>query len=148
MPPLEFSTPIKSSLRGSSLTAQPEGEDPLSENGIKHSLNVWLVSEGWRPKIVWDNARGIDIDDTKGGQRWIIEVKGRGSYEQMRVNYFLTVLGEILQRMKDGKAKYSIALPDLKQFRNLWERLPQIAKERIGITAIFVDQNGNIDELN
>jgi len=29
----------------------------------------------------------------------------------MRVNYFLGVLGETLQRMDDAQAKYSIALP-------------------------------------
>jgi hypothetical protein len=45
----------------------------------------------------------------------------------MRVNYFLGALGEILQRMEDPTAKYSIALPDLQQFRNLWKKLPSLA---------------------
>ena len=62
----------------------------------------------------------------------------------MRVNYFLHILGEILQRMNDPNAKYSIAFPDIMQFHNLWNRLPSLAKKRIGISAIFVNQMGEI----
>jgi hypothetical protein len=40
--------------------------------------------------------------------------------------------------------RYSIALPDMRQFRGLWDRLPKLAKERIGITAIFVSSDGSI----
>jgi hypothetical protein len=64
----------------------------------------------------------------------------------MRVNYFIGILGEILQRMDDPNAKYSIALPDMKQFRGLWERLPHVAKERIQITALFIDPQGAVTE--
>jgi hypothetical protein len=42
----------------------------------------------------------------------------------MRVNYFLGVLGELLFRMNDAEAKYSIALPDVPQFRKLWSGVP------------------------
>jgi hypothetical protein len=38
-------------------------------------------------------------------------------------------------------------LPDIQQFRNLWMRLPLFAKSRTGITAIFVDKNGNVSEV-
>jgi hypothetical protein len=64
----------------------------------------------------------------------------------MNVNYFLAVLSETLQRMDDPHAKYSIALPDVKQFRNLWNRLPLLAKKRTGITALFIDEQGNVSE--
>jgi hypothetical protein len=57
----------------------------------------------------------------------------------MRVNYFLAALGELLQRMDDTNARYSVAMPDLPQFRGLWERLPKLAKQRLGITALFVN---------
>ncbi len=65
----------------------------------------------------------------------------------MRVNYFLGVLGELLQRMTDPAAKYSIALPDLPQFRRLWDRLPELAKQRTGISALFVSESGRVDEV-
>jgi hypothetical protein len=62
----------------------------------------------------------------------------------MRVNYFLGILGETLQRMDNPDATYSIALPDLKQFRNLWSRLPALAKERTKIDALFVNRDGTV----
>jgi hypothetical protein len=65
----------------------------------------------------------------------------------MRVNYFLGVLGELLQRMSDPEAKYSIALPDLPQFRRLWERLPELAKRRTTISALFVSGSGDVEEV-
>jgi hypothetical protein len=64
----------------------------------------------------------------------------------MRVNYFLTILGETLQRMDDPKARYSISLPDLAQYRGLWRRPPQLAKARTGVTALFVDETGRVEE--
>jgi hypothetical protein len=79
--------------------------------------------------------------------RWIIEVKGSRSHNPLCVNYFLLVLGEIFQRMDVPNCKYSVALPDIEQFRRLWERLPLLAKNRIGITALFINLNGNVTEL-
>jgi hypothetical protein len=76
---------------------------------------------------------------------WVIEVKGQGTLDAMRVNYFLAVLGELLQRMDDGNARYSIALPDLSQFRRLWQRLPSLAKERTRISALFVGVSGRVE---
>lgn len=65
----------------------------------------------------------------------------------MRVNYFLAKLGETLQRMSDPNAKYSIALPDMPQYRNLWNRLPRLAKERTGISVLFVNEKKEIEEV-
>ena len=59
----------------------------------------------------------------------------------MRVNYFLGALGELLQRMDKPEAMYSIAFPDMQQFRRLWERLPALARERMQISALFVDKS-------
>ena len=87
------------------------------------------------------------MDAHSGLSRWIIEVKGQGSRPEMRVNYFLGILGELLQRMSDPQARYSIALPDLPQFRRLWERLPSLAKERTGISALFVASSGKVEEV-
>jgi hypothetical protein len=66
------------------------------------------------------------VEALKNTDRWIIEVKGCGSRNPMRHNFFLMVLGELLQRMDDPKAKYSIAFPNMKQYRGLWDRLPRI----------------------
>ena len=119
-------------------------EDPLSEDSLKKILEKWLIDQGWDTHIAWGRTQGIDIEAFRGNVRWVIEVKGRGSRNAMRVNYFLAVLGETLQRMNDPNARYSIALPDLDQFRSLWERLPSLAKKRTGISAIFVNEHGDV----
>jgi hypothetical protein len=121
----------------------------LSEDTLKRILKAWLEAQAWQVgAVAWGKSHGADIEATKDGRHWIIEVKGLGSRNPMRVNYFLSILGETLQRMSDPMAKYSIALPDVPQFVGLWERLPELAKFRTGITALLVDRQGNVRELS
>lgn len=129
-------------------TQLPVSHPPLSEDAIKAALEVWLRNEGWQVDIAWGKTRGIDIHARRGTERWIIEAKGCGSLAPMRVNYFLAVIGETLQRMDDPNARYSIALPEMSQFRGLWNRLPPLAKTRLELTALFVDENGRVQEAN
>jgi len=135
-------------FRPSTSTKENDGMNQLSEDEAKEILQRWLESDGWSTQIAWGGTRGIDIDATRGSERWIIEVKGIGTLTAMRVNYFIGMLGETLQRMNDPKAKYSIAMPDVDQFRNLWARLPELAKQRTRISAIFVSDNGKVEESN
>lgn len=128
-------------------TADKASQDHLGEDELKRILDRWLRSEGWQTQIAWGRTRGIDIEAIREKERWIIEVKGCGSRSAMRVNYFLGVLGETLQRMNDPNAKYSIALPDMQQFRGLWNRLPHLAKSRTEISVIFVSKNKKIEIL-
>ncbi|MFK4439689.1 MarR family transcriptional regulator [Paenibacillus sp. RC21] len=120
---------------------------PLSEDYLKAILHDLLVHQGWDVNVAWGKTKGIDIDAHRGNERWIIEVKGSGSLQPMRVNYFIGVLGELLQRMDDPNARYSIALPDMKQYRGLWERLPKLAKNRTSISILFVKEDGTIEEV-
>ena len=122
--------------------------EALSEDEIKEVLVRWLDEDGWSSNVAWGRTPGIDIEATKGKKRWVIEAKGPGSRPQMRVNYFIGILGEMLQRMDDPGAKYSIALPDLPQYRGLWNRLPQLAKKRTDISIIFVTAGGKIEHEN
>jgi hypothetical protein len=119
----------------------------LSEDWLKTALKEWLEAQGWEAEVAWGRTRGIDLHARRGRERWIIEAKGRGSLDPMRVNYFLCVMGETLQRMTDSEAAYSIALPDMKQFRNLWARLPPLAKQRTQITALFVSEDGKVTHV-
>lgn len=121
--------------------------EALSEDEIKAVLEDWLGKNGWETKIAWGRTPGIDIEAVMPGKRWVIEVKGPGSRPQMRVNYFLAILGETLQRLSDADARYSIALPDLPQYRRLWERLPDLAKSKTGISILFISQNRKVDFL-
>ena len=121
--------------------------EALSEDELKQVLEHWLHATGWETQIAWGKTQGIDIDAKRGDERWIIEVKGPGSRQPMRVNYFIGILGETLQRMADPKAEYSIALPDLAQYRGLWGRLPALAKNRTKISLLLVSNSGDIEHL-
>lgn len=122
--------------------------EALSEDEIKRVLESFLKSGGWEVQVAWGKERGIDIEAFRGTHRWVIEVKGPGSRQQMRVNYFLAILGETLQRMDDPEARYSIALPDLQQYRNLWNRLPRLAKHRTQISLLLIGEDGAVTELS
>jgi hypothetical protein len=128
------------------VTATDVPIDMLSEDQVKRYVQAWLEASGWHVSVLWGHDRGIDIHAQNNGRRWIIEAKGCGSLNAMRVNYFLSILGELLQRMDDADAKYSIALPDMKQFRGLWDRLPTLAKRRTRISALFVSTTGEVTE--
>lgn len=134
--------PEPASVRG-----KPEDPSGLSEDELKERLKHWLEADGWECEIAWGRERGIDIDASREDERWIIEVKGIGSRQAMRVNYFIGMLGETLQRMDDPDAMYSIAMPDVPQFRGLWNRLPELAKRQTTVTALFVTADGAIDHL-
>lgn len=120
----------------------------LQEDSVKEFLRVHLEALEWKAVVVPGGAHGIDIDAKRGEERWIIEVKGCGSLNPMRVNYFLGALGELLQRMSDPEARYSIAVPDLTQFRGLWNRLPSLAKQKTGFSCLFVRADGNVEEVS
>jgi len=127
-----------------------EKHDPnaLSEDALKKALEGWLSSAGWTTEIAWGRKHGVDVRATRRNETWLFEVKGIGSLSAMRVNYFIGILGETLQRMKDPAAKHSIALPDVPQFRGLWNRLPALAKKRTEITMLFVSASGSVTELS
>ena len=122
------------------------------EQFIHETMIMYLEGKGYTKVVnaskLWEHGVDIKVRNKDYSRYWIIEVKGPGSRQAMRVNYFIAILGETLQRMTDSNARYSIALPDLEQFRRLWERLPQLAKERTTIDVIFVDEDGNISFLD
>lgn len=121
--------------------------ETFSEDRLKGILQCWLREHGWDVSVAWGKERGIDIVAERSSRKWIIEVKGMGSLPAMRVNYFLSILGETLQRMTDPVAVYSIALPDMLQYRKLWDRLPVVAKERTQISCLFINEQGHIDHV-
>jgi len=125
---------------------KPTEADPLSENSVKRAVGEWLKKQGWEATIRWDRDPGIDIEAHRSADRWIIEAKGRGTSPQEQGNYFLNGLGELLQRMTDPEARYSLAFPDLPRYRGLWNRLPVLAKDRLRLSMLFVDETGAVHE--
>jgi hypothetical protein len=121
--------------------------EALSEDFIKRVLDVWLRERGWRPEIAWGRQRGIDIQACRKSERWVIEVKGKGISPQAQGNYFLNGLSELLNRITDPSARYSLALPDLPRYQRLWKRLPHLVKHKLGLSMLFVDAKGTIREV-
>jgi hypothetical protein len=73
-------------------TPDPAGVDApadiLAEDELKRALKAWLEADGWSAEVAWRGAHGVDIAARRGKELWLIEVKGRGSRPEMRVNYF------------------------------------------------------------
>lgn len=67
----------------------------LNEEQIKQILKNHLEADNWQVKVAWGKEHGADIIATRGYEKWIIEVKGCGSLDAMRVNYFLAIIGEL-----------------------------------------------------
>lgn len=65
--PLEHPGPIPS---------RPITVDGPSEDDVKRGVEAWLRTAGWQVVVRWGRDRGIDIDATRDGVRWIIEAKG------------------------------------------------------------------------
>lgn len=117
----------------------------LTEEQVKHFVNEYYIAQGFHTTVAWKKARGADIIATKESESIIIEVKGCGSRTQMQGNYFQAILGEILQRMEKEQCHYYIALPKMRRYEDLWDKLPALAKARTQIELILVDQNGNLE---
>lgn len=125
--------------------ATPNGEIlRLTEDQVKTSVAAWLQAAGWSVQVRWGRDRGIDINARRGTERWAIEAKGEAPAGPQQVNYFLNALGEIMQRMDDASAHYGLALPDHRQYRGLVERLPLLARQRMRLTVLFVDERGEV----
>jgi hypothetical protein len=119
-----------------------------SEDAAGSLLKEWLEGSGWEVAAARGHSHGADIEAHRDGVRWLIEVRGQGKTSVMRINFFLGALGELLRHMDDPQARYSIAVPDLPQFRRLWERLPSVAAEpRSRISALFVGRFGHVEEV-
>ena len=117
----------------------------LTEDEVKRYIETYYQSHGYDVAVAWGHTKGIDIVARNGVETIAIEAKGCGSRPQMRVNYFLSILGETLQRMENAQWQYYIALPKMSQYVGLWDRLPAPAKQRTQIKLILVDETGNLE---
>ncbi len=117
------------------------------EQYVTKVIKSALEKRGYLVEEKPGHIHGCDICAIKGEMTWVIEIKGEGSSRPMYNNFFLQVLGEILQRMDNPNVKYSIAFPDHEKYRRLWNELPKLAKERTKISAIFARERDQIDEV-
>ncbi len=114
----------------------------ITEDEVKAAVRDFLASRGYDVTVAWDRTRGIDVDARHpDGTRHVIEAKAEvGISGAQQVNYFLGMLGELLQRMDDEAASYGIALPLNRQYRGLVDRLPRLARDRLGLNVFWVER--------
>lgn len=109
------------------------GQVGLTEDWVKRAVEGILRAAGWLADVRWGRTRGIDIDARRGHERLVIGAKGKDSYQQMRLNYFLAALGELLQHMDEIDARYALALPAHRQFVDLMLDLPAWVRAHLGL---------------
>jgi hypothetical protein len=116
----------------------------ITEDEVKEAVRAHLTARGFDVAVAWGRVRGIDIDARHPDG--LIEAKAEvGKSGPQQVNYFVGMLGELVQRMDDVQASYGIALPDNRQYRGLVNRLPALAKERLRLAVFWVSRER--DEL-
>jgi hypothetical protein len=68
----------------------------------------------------------------------VLEAKGEGSRQPMRVNYFVGALGELVQRMDAPDVRYGLALPAHRQFVALALKLSPWVRRQLNLSIYFV----------
>jgi hypothetical protein len=125
----------------------PGGSDHrrITEDEVKEAVRAHLTGRGFDVSVAWGRVRGIDIDARHAdGRRYVIEAKAEvGKVGAQQVNYFVGMLGELVQRMDDAQASYGIALPDNRQYRGLVNRVPSLANERLRLAVFWVSREGD-----
>jgi hemin uptake protein HemP len=116
--------------------------DRITEDEVKEAVRAYLVADGFVVDVAWGRSPGIDIVARHGdGRRYVVEAKAEvGIAGAQQHNYFVGMLGELVQRMDDPEATYAIALPDNRQYRGLVNRLPDLAKKRMSLAVFWVDR--------
>jgi hypothetical protein len=138
--------PIASAVPGQPL--KTEERQNLGEDSVNDLLAAWLISQRWDLQSrARGHSRGVDIVAQSEGRLWSIQVKGEGKHRNAQQNNFIDALGQTLYAMDDSDKKYSIAFPDLPAYRRLWSRVPECARGRTGITALFVGASGQVEEV-
>ncbi len=126
------------------------GHPMISEDQVKAAVRDHLEGLGYLVQVMWGRERGIDIVATGPTGRLVLEAKGEVASPPQQVNYFLSALGELVQRMDDPNARYGLALPDNRQYRGLVSRLPAFAKSQLDFVVFFVARTGDgfiVDQL-
>jgi hypothetical protein len=112
----------------------------LTEDEVKKALAKSLKDLGWKVnKMAMGTKHGVDIEATQSKEgTLIIEAKGEGSLNPMRVNYFVMILGELMQKMDSPDKQYGIALPAHQQYMKLIHKLPLYQKQQLRLQVFLV----------
>lgn len=108
-------------------------------NELPSLIKEWLEEKGWD---IIEHARYIEAH--KDMQKWYIDIYQATRGRKMPLPNKLT---EILKRMEDRDAYYSVALVDSPIYRKQWNEIPLAAKERLQVSVILADRLGHVLEM-
>ncbi len=124
-----------------------KGKRGMAEDEVKAAMKSTLEGRGYEVHVRWGKKSGSDILAVIGGTRLVIEAKGEGTSRQMLGNYYLNVLGEILQRMSETGTEYGIALPAHSSYIELVLKLPKQVRTALHLDFYFVRPTGTTHEV-
>jgi hypothetical protein len=129
----------------SSLTDQPATELTriVTEDEVKIAMKNHLEHHDYEVAVIFGQADGIDIEATKENERLLVEARGEAASPQAQTDLFLSGLGAIVQWMTDPEARYGLALPDNKIYRELVQKLPSVSRSRLNLTVFYVTRAGD-----
>jgi hypothetical protein len=114
-----------------------------ASGGVRSVLEAFLRQNGWEPSASKRSA-GVEVEGWRGVERWVISLHEEAWASQDYGHLFMQMIGELLTVMDDRAAVYSLALPDTEPFRGLWDSVPLLARDRLGVTALFIDPSGRV----
>jgi len=128
-------------------------QKPLSEKFVKQSIIKWLFRNGWGRNLEVGELRdqGVDIrvKNNKVSRFFLIETKGEGKTRQVSESTFVHSLGQIITRMKTGKARYyyGLGLPE-SSAKIAIRRLPWQVAKKLLLYIFAVDKTGKVKQYS
>lgn len=108
-------------------------------NELPSLIKEWLEEKGWNTV---EHSRYIEAQ--KDTQKWYIDIYQATRGRKMPLPNKIT---EMLKKMDDGDAHYSVALVDSPVYRKQWNEIPSAAKERLQVSVILADRAGRVLEM-
>ena len=124
---------------------------PLSEKFVKQSIIRWLFRNGWGRNLEVGELRdrGVDIRVRHNdyARYFLIETKGEGKIRQADEVAFVYSLGQIITRMKAGRARYyyGLGLPEVSA-KIAIHRVPWQVAKKLLLYIFSVDKSGKVKQ--
>ena len=128
-------------------------QKPLSEKFVKQSIIKWLFRNGWGRNLEVGELRdrGVDIRVSHNdyARYFLIETKGEGKIRRADEVAFVYSLGQIITRMKAGRARYyyGLGLPEASA-KIAIRRVPWQVAKKLLLYIFSVDKSGKVKQYS
>lgn len=128
----------------------------ITEKFVRRAIRDWLFRNGWGRNYIEKEAveHGVDIRvrHNKYARYFLIETKGESSSKSARSvseTSFVYSLGQIITRMRVGKARYyyGIGLPDSSSTIAV-RRIPWQVAKKLLLYIFSVDAQGKVEKYS